>query len=84
MKIQARGPGRLSGRRATISAFVAGGNVTGERWRLIEDLFTQALERPASDRQAFLEDAFTGEARMVPVDEIEPVPPDEPPPLRGV
>jgi hypothetical protein len=36
------------------------------------------------DRQAFLEDAFTGEARMVPVDEIKPVPPDERPPLRGV
>jgi hypothetical protein len=36
------------------------------------------------DRQAFLEDAFTGEARMVPVGEIEPVPPDERPPLRGV
>jgi hypothetical protein len=36
------------------------------------------------DRQAFLEDAFTGEARMVPVDQIEPVPPDERPPLRGV
>jgi hypothetical protein len=35
------------------------------------------------DRQAFLEDAFTGEARMVPVGEIEPVPPDERPPLRG-
>jgi hypothetical protein len=32
------------------------------------------------DRQAFLEDALTGEARMVPVDEIEPVPP----PLHGV
>jgi hypothetical protein len=36
------------------------------------------------NRQAFLEDAMTGEALMVPVDEIEPVPPDEPPPLRGV
>jgi hypothetical protein len=36
------------------------------------------------DRQAFLEDAFTGEARMVPVGEIEPLPPDERPPLRGV
>jgi len=36
------------------------------------------------DRQAFLEDAFTGEARMVPVDEIEPAPPGERPPLRGV
>ena len=36
------------------------------------------------NRQAFLEDAMTGEARMVPVDEIEPIPPDETPPLRGV
>jgi hypothetical protein len=36
------------------------------------------------DRQAFLEDAFTGEARMVPVDEIEPLPSGEGPPLRGV
>jgi len=36
------------------------------------------------DRRAFLEDAFTGEARMVPVDEIKPVPPAERPPLRGV
>jgi hypothetical protein len=36
------------------------------------------------NRQAFLEDAMTGEARMVPVDEIEPGPPDETPPLRGV
>ena len=36
------------------------------------------------ERQAFLEDALTGEACMVPVDEIEPVPPDERPALRGV
>jgi hypothetical protein len=36
------------------------------------------------DRQAFLEDALTGEACMVPVDEIKPVPPDERPPLHGV
>ena len=36
------------------------------------------------DRQAFLEDAFTGEARMVPVDEIEPAPQGERRPLRGV
>jgi hypothetical protein len=36
------------------------------------------------NRQAFLEDAMTGEARMVPVDEIEPIPTDETPPLRGV
>ncbi|MDX6506531.1 MAG: hypothetical protein QOG06_1175 [Gaiellaceae bacterium] len=35
------------------------------------------------NRQAFLEDAMTGEACMVPVDEIEPVPTDGPP-LRGV
>ena len=37
-----------------------------------------------SERQAFLEDALTGEARMVPVDEIEPAPPAERPPLHGV
>ena len=36
------------------------------------------------DRQAFLEDAMTGEAAMVPVDEVEPVPADERPPLHGV
>jgi hypothetical protein len=36
------------------------------------------------DRKAFLEDALTGEARMVPVDQIEPPPPGERPPLRGV
>jgi hypothetical protein len=36
------------------------------------------------DRQAILEDALTGEARMVPVDEIESLPPGERPPLRGV
>jgi len=35
--------------------------VTGERWRLIEDLFTQALERPASDRQAFLDQVCQGD-----------------------
>ena len=36
------------------------------------------------DRQAFLEDAMTGEAAMVPVVEVARVPPDERPPLRGV
>ena len=36
------------------------------------------------DRQAILEDALTGEACMVPVDEIKPLPPGERPPLRGV
>ena len=36
------------------------------------------------DRQAFLEDALTGEARTVPIDEIEPAAPGETPPLRGV
>jgi hypothetical protein len=36
------------------------------------------------DRQAILEDALTGEACMVPVDEIKPVPPGEQLPLRGV
>jgi hypothetical protein len=36
------------------------------------------------DRQAFLEDAETGEQIAVPADEIEPEPPDRPPRLRGV
>jgi hypothetical protein len=36
------------------------------------------------DRQAILEDALTGEPRMVPVGEIEPLPPGDGPPLRGV
>ena len=36
------------------------------------------------DRQAILEDALTGEACMVPVAEIKPLPPGERPPLRGV
>jgi hypothetical protein len=36
------------------------------------------------DRQAILEDALTGEACMVQVDEIEPLPPGEGLPLRGV
>ena len=29
------------------------------------------------ERQAFLEDALTGEPRVVPIDEVEPLPPDE-------
>ena len=36
------------------------------------------------ERQAFLEDAMTGEAAMVPVAEVEAIPPDDRPPLRGV
>ena len=36
------------------------------------------------ERQAFLEDAMTGEARAVPLDELEPEPPPDSPPLRGV
>ena len=36
------------------------------------------------DRKAILEDALTGEAHMVPIDQIEPLPPGERPPLRGV
>ena len=36
------------------------------------------------DRKAILEDALTGEPRMVPIDEIEPLPPGERPPLHGV
>ena len=35
-------------------------------------------------RQAFLEDASSGEARAVPADELELQPPPERPPLRGV
>ena len=36
------------------------------------------------ERQAFLEDASTGEACTAPVDEIELEPPPDRPPLRGV
>ena len=36
------------------------------------------------ERQAFLEDAATGEACTAPMDEIEPAPPAEAPPLQGV
>ena len=36
------------------------------------------------ERQAFLEDAMTGEACAVPLDELEPEPPPDSPPLRGV
>ena len=36
------------------------------------------------ERQAFLEDAMTGEAHVVRVSEIEPEQPPESPPLRGV
>ena len=36
------------------------------------------------NRQAFLEDAMTGEAAMVPVAEVEAIPPEDRPPLRGV
>jgi hypothetical protein len=35
-------------------------------------------------RQAFLEDALTGEARTVPADDVELEPPLDRPPLRGV
>jgi hypothetical protein len=35
-------------------------------------------------RQAFLEDALTGAARTVPVDDVELEPPPDRPPLRGV
>jgi hypothetical protein len=37
-----------------------------------------------TQRQAFLEDAFTGEARAVPVAELEAEPPPDRPPLRRV
>ena len=36
------------------------------------------------DRQAFLEDALTGEACAVPADDLELEPPPDSPPLRGV
>ena len=36
------------------------------------------------ERQAFLEDASTGEACTAPVDEIEVAPPPDSPSLRGV
>jgi hypothetical protein len=36
------------------------------------------------ERQAFLEDASTREARTAPMDQIEVVPPPEHPSLRGV
>jgi hypothetical protein len=36
------------------------------------------------ERQAFLEDALTGEARTVPADDVELEPPPDRPPLRGV
>jgi hypothetical protein len=36
------------------------------------------------DRQAFLEDAQTGERLTVPIEEIEPAWPEEPSPLGGV
>jgi hypothetical protein len=36
------------------------------------------------ERQAFLEDAVTGEARTVPLAELEPAPAPDTPPLRGV
>ena len=35
-------------------------------------------------RQAFLEDALSGDARIVPVDDLELEPPPDRPPLRGV
>jgi hypothetical protein len=35
-------------------------------------------------RQAFLEDALNGEARAVPIDDLELEPPPDRPPLRGV
>ena len=35
-------------------------------------------------RQVFLEDALTGEARTVPADDVELEPPPDRPPLRGV
>jgi hypothetical protein len=35
-------------------------------------------------RQAFLEDALNGEARAVPLDDLELEPPPDRPPLRGV
>jgi len=36
-------------------------DMTTERWRQIEDLFAQALERPAAERQAFLDEVCRGD-----------------------
>jgi hypothetical protein len=36
------------------------------------------------ERQAFLEDAFTGEERTAPIAEVEPEEPDAPPESAGV
>jgi hypothetical protein len=36
------------------------------------------------ERQAFLEDALTGEPHMVPIDDVEALPPDEGPRLSRV
>src|SRR5262249_42992600 len=38
--------------------------MTTKRWRQIEDLFTQALERPDAERQAFLDQACQGDEEL--------------------
>ena len=35
--------------------------MTADRWQRMEELFTQALERPASERAGFLTDALGGD-----------------------
>jgi hypothetical protein len=38
--------------------------MTAERWQRMEELFTQALERPASERAAFLAGALEGDDEL--------------------
>ena len=38
--------------------------MTADRWRLIEDLFAQAIDRPHSERQTFLQQACQGDADL--------------------
>src|SRR5689334_8102250 len=38
--------------------------MTAERWRQIEELFAQAVERPPADRQQFIEQACEGDEAL--------------------
>jgi serine/threonine-protein kinase len=40
------------------------GQQSGQRWRLIEDLFARALEQPESDRSSFLDEACGDDAQL--------------------
>lgn len=51
------------GARLAISR-VAGGKMTPERWRQIEDLYQAALERDATERAAFLDEACAGDEEL--------------------